>query len=82
VFSKINGNEELIKRIRALIKHRNDVAHRALVHLYGKKKTDDELKASIDEFIQVAEKLGVILSDLLKETVNVAKIAGSAKEVV
>lgn len=77
IFSKINSNEELIKRIRALIKHRNNVAHRALVHLYGKGRTDEELKANIDEFIEIAEKLGLILRDLLKETSNVVKIKSS-----
>ena len=80
VFSKINGNEELIKRIRALIKHRNHVAHRALVHLYGKERTGEELETNIDEFIEIAEKLGLILRDLLKETVNVARIKSSVKE--
>ena len=77
IFSKINSNEDLIKRIRALIKHRNNVAHRALVHLYGKERTDEELKASIDEFIEIAKKLGLILRDLLKETSNVVKIKSS-----
>jgi hypothetical protein len=76
LFSKINANKELVERIRPLIKNRNDVAHRALVHLYGKPKPDAEYKVGIDEFIEVAQKIGVILEDLHKETLIVKKLLG------
>lgn len=78
IFAKITTNEDLVKRIRILIKHRNEVAHRALVYLYGEPKSDREFKADTEAFIEVSEKLGVILDDLLRETLKVYSLINHA----
>ena len=35
VFSKISANDKLISELRTLTKTRDDLAHKAFVHLYG-----------------------------------------------
>lgn len=76
LFAKINANNDLVKRIRSLLKHRNEIAHGAFVHLYGSPRTDEQLKADTTEFIIVATKLDVIMKDIFNEALIITDILG------
>ena len=78
IFCKINGNEDLVKQLRKLLKHRDDLAHKALVHLYGTPKSDSEYAAMSDSAIETASKLGELMSVLHQEINRVVVIAKEA----
>jgi hypothetical protein len=78
IFCKINKNEDLVKDLRKLIKHRDDLAHKALVHLYGEPKSDAEFDAMTDSAIEIAEKLGSLMATVRQEILHVYAIAREA----
>lgn len=74
IFARLTSNADLVKEIRALTRVRNDVAHRALVDLYGPGKGEEEMEQNVQQFIEVAEKLSKIMKQLLIETTHVLQI--------
>lgn len=81
IFAKTTGNEDLVRRVRALIKHRNEIAHKALVYMYGDRKTEQELDASIPEFIALSESLLDIMDEIHRETVAVIRVVEDSSHV-
>lgn len=71
VFSKINSNDELVFELRKLVKTRDDLAHRAFVHLYGSLPPAKDLQSKASTFIDVAAQIGELLKSLNTETVKV-----------
>ncbi len=80
LFSKINANNDLVQRIRSLLKYRNQIAHGAFVHLYGPPKTDEQFKIDTTEFLIVAEKLDVIMKDIITEVLQITDILGISRK--
>ncbi len=74
VFAKINSNDLLIRNLRKLVKHRNEIAHKALVHLYHPTKSDEEFEKLKGEMIQVAEQLSRLLGELNGELLKVGLV--------
>lgn len=73
-FAHITLNAELVKEIRALTRIRNEVAHRALIHLYGPRTDEEEMAQNIQQFIEVADKLSKIMKQILIETTQVHQV--------
>jgi hypothetical protein len=48
-FKTINGNSDLVKQLQSVVEHRNRIAHRSLLPLYGRKIADEEYWRMIDE---------------------------------
>src|SRR5262245_8897452 len=48
-FKTINSNQEIIRQLQSVIDHRNRIAHRSLLPLYGVKTSDEEYWRLIDE---------------------------------
>jgi hypothetical protein len=67
VFSKLNRNTRLVARIRELIKHRDEIAHQALVQLFDPNKGEDDHVAGAGRMFEITNKVGPILDDLQKE---------------
>jgi hypothetical protein len=80
LFSKINANNDLVKRIRSLLKHRNEIAHGAFTHLYGPPKTDEQFKTDTAEFLVVAGKLDVIMKDIFTEVLQRTDMLGISRK--
>ena len=80
IFSKVNGNKEFIKELRALINIRNEVAHRAFVDLYKPAQKTPDFEPKSDELIQIAEKLGAILAQMSEETTKVKSVLSMARK--
>jgi hypothetical protein len=80
LFSKINANNDLVKRIRSTLKYRNEIAHGAFAHLYGPPKTDEQFKADTTEFLVVAGKLDVIMKDIFTEVLKITDMLGVSRK--
>jgi hypothetical protein len=74
IFAKVCANQDLVKRLRALIKHRDEIAHRALTHLYGSNTSDAELQAMWDEYVEVSNQVSDALTDVHAELLNLGPI--------
>jgi len=70
VFAKLNNNKALIKKLQNLQKERDNLAHRALVKLYGPASVTEDFSAQILLLTVLAEQLGQLLSDVLDEHVK------------
>lgn len=74
VFAKVNANDKLIAELQALVATRNDLAHKALVNLYGQKPSEDEFQKRGDGFVEVAERLGNILGELHEQSLRLVAV--------
>jgi hypothetical protein len=74
-FKTINGNGELIKNLQSLIEHRNKLAHRALLPLYGSSTSDDEYWALIDEISPLEQEVDKCMSGVRDELLELSKKA-------
>ena len=74
-FKTINGNRELIKNLQSLIDHRNKLAHRALLPLYGSSTSDNEYWALIDEISPLEQEVDKCMSGVRNELLELAKKA-------
>jgi hypothetical protein len=70
VFAKMNNNKALIEKLQNLQKERDNLAHRALVKLYGPARVTEDFSVQIPILIVLAEQLGLLLSDVLGEHVK------------
>jgi hypothetical protein len=71
---KCCANKDLIKRVRSLVKKRNDLAHKAFLVLYGPRLSDSEMAVAVNDFHSVASELHQIMGMLLDETSHVSKV--------
>jgi hypothetical protein len=74
VFSKINSNKQLVAQLRALVKTRDELAHKAFLHLYGTRPAAEELASKTSTFIEVAALVGELLRSLNAESLKVVGV--------
>lgn len=67
VFSKMNRNSLLIDKLRKIKQIRDQLAHKALSKLYGPQKETFDFLENTDRFIDTANKLGLIIDEILIE---------------
>jgi hypothetical protein len=79
IFIQVNANDDLVKALKQMLKYRNDLAHKALTHLYGEPKSDEEFDAMTDSAIEAAKKLGELMSAIHEETLRVLVIASDVQ---
>jgi hypothetical protein len=69
-FKTINGNLELIENLQAVVKHRNRLAHRAFLPLYGQKTSDEDYWKLIDEISPLEEEILKCTTGIQQELVQ------------
>lgn len=67
LFGKLNGNEELKKRLNKLRSHRNYVAHQALLLSLPKNENTDEFHEKARDFFYLEEEIMKCLIELADE---------------
>jgi uncharacterized protein Yka (UPF0111/DUF47 family) len=72
-FKTINGNCELIKDLQSVVEHRNRLAHRAFLPLYGPKTSDEEYWKLIDEISPLEEEIDKCMSGLHQEIMELKR---------
>lgn len=66
-FSRINGNAELIGKLRGLQRKRDELAHRALTKLYGQGRESFDFAGNTDPLVELANDLGYLLEEVQQE---------------
>jgi hypothetical protein len=69
-FEKVNGNDDLIKEIRAIIVERNFVAHRSYIDLVSKEEPSKDVqrvKSQYERAVKTKERAEKCFFDLLNE---------------
>jgi hypothetical protein len=82
VFNKTNRNKELVGSLRKLQASRDNLAHRALTKLYGRRTPaeEQELREQAPGFVALAEQLSELLGNVHNEHVLlVGKPVGKAR---
>jgi len=79
VFAKSCGNQLLISDLRSLTGTRDELAHKALLDLYGCVQDPADLASRSAELQKTAEQVGELLTVINEETLNVLIAAGLAK---
>ncbi len=75
LFSKLNGNEELKKRLNKLRKERNYIAHEALLVTVGSNPNMDTLHKKAEDFFYLEDELSECLK-LVTEEFSKLKVKG------
>jgi hypothetical protein len=75
VFGKLNGNEELKKRLNKLKKERNYIAHEALIVSIGSNPNMEELNKKAEDFFYLEDELVECLK-LVTEEFSTLKVKG------
>ena len=78
VFSKCRGNQAFISDLRSLTSTRDELAHKALVGLYGTVPEPSDLEAKAASFQKKAETISELLAKLNKESLNILLASGIA----
>lgn len=66
-FKTINSNKDLIKQLRSVVDHRNKIAHKSLLPLYGVKITDEEYWDLIDKITPLETEIDKCMSGMHAE---------------
>lgn len=66
-FKTINGNKDLIRQLQSVVDHRNRIAHKSLLPLYGQKTSDQEYWALIDEISPLESEIDRCMSGMQAE---------------
>jgi uncharacterized protein Yka (UPF0111/DUF47 family) len=69
-FKTINGNRKLIKNLQSVVEHRNRLAHRALLPLYGSKTPDKEYWKLIDEISPLEGEIDKCMTGIQQELIQ------------
>lgn len=80
VFAKSCGNQALITELRSLINTRDELAHRALLGLYGNAQEPSNLAERSVALQTIAEQISGLLAQINKEMLNVLVVSGIAKQ--
>jgi hypothetical protein len=75
IFGKINANKQLVVELRSLQSKRNDLAHRALVNLYGPAKNGFDFSGNSTQLGGLADDLGRLIEQILVERAELFQIA-------
>ncbi len=75
VSSKVCSNTALIAELRTLIKVRDDLAHRALIDLYGNGAQTQDLELKTKALFQTAERINTLLKQVNEESLKVLSVA-------
>jgi hypothetical protein len=67
VFARMNGNVDLVRKLRKLQGQRDELAHRALTKLYGQERETFDFASNTDPLVDLANDLGYLLDDVNKE---------------
>ena len=78
-FSRMNDNASLIKSLQKLKTQRDDLAHRALTKLYGRERETFKFEDHIDNLVDLANDLGFLMEDLIKEHIKLIGFKNRAK---
>jgi hypothetical protein len=79
VFSKVCPNKELVTDLRAVVKHRDHVAHQALLRLYSDKPPSDaEYLPLLSELNEVVQLVSRLLQRIVDEMAKLPKVLDSA----
>jgi len=79
VFSKCCGNQALILDLRSLTSTRDELAHKALIGLYGTAPDPSDLEGKAASLQKTAESISELLAKLNKESLNILLASGIAK---
>jgi hypothetical protein len=74
-FKTINGNRELLRNLQSLIEHRNRLAHRSLLPLYGSRTSDEEYWKLIDEISPLEQEVDKCMVGVRRELIELAQRA-------
>ena len=76
IFKTINGNHKLIKNLRSVVEHRNRIAHKSLLPLYGSNTSDAEYWNLIDEISPLEQEIDKCMEGVQRELSELKKRAG------
>lgn len=79
VFAKSSGNVRLISELRSLTNTRDQLAHKALLDLYGTADNQVDLEIRSAALHRAAVKISELLDLINKESLNVLTAAGLVK---
>ncbi len=74
IFSKLNANDDLIKRLNKLREDRNHIAHKSLLIAMGSNYDIGALKEADEDFFYLEDEVAECLSLTIKETKNVREL--------
>lgn len=66
-FKTINSNNSLVKQLQSVVEHRNGIAHRSLLPLYGRKTADEEYWRLIDEISPLEDEIDKCMAGVQAE---------------
>jgi hypothetical protein len=64
IFSKLTSDQEFVRRIRKLTKHRDTAAHRAFAHLYGRSTSESDFDRMSTEYLEISTEVSELLVEL------------------
>jgi hypothetical protein len=76
-FKTVNANQALIKQIQGVVDHRNRIAHRSLLPLYGIKTSDEEYWRLIDEISPLEIEIDNCMAGMQSELSKLRKTSES-----
>lgn len=76
IFKTINGNHELIENLKSVVDHRNRIAHKSLLPLYGSNTSDAEYWNLIDEISPLEQEIDKCMDGVQRELIELKKRAG------
>jgi uncharacterized protein Yka (UPF0111/DUF47 family) len=76
IFKTINGNHELISNLQSVVEHRNQIAHKSLLPLYGSDTSDNEYWKLIDKISPLEQEIDKCMDGVQKELVELKRKAG------
>ena len=66
-FKTINGNQDLIRLLQSVVTHRNKIAHKSLLPLYGAETSDQQYWHLIDEISPLESDIDRCMSGMQAE---------------
>lgn len=75
IFKTVNGNLGLIQDLQSVVKHRNRLAHRAFLPLYGQKTSDEDYWKLIDEISPLEKEILKCTTGIQQELVQLLRRA-------
>lgn len=71
LFSKLNENEPLIKKIQSIQSHRDKLAHRALALTFDRNISDEEYLKMTHTFEETINDIEIVLKEVREERIKV-----------
>jgi hypothetical protein len=78
IFAKTCPDQELVRELREVVKHRDHAAHQAFLHLYDQSKPDDQFAKLTTENLELASKIGTLMERVNGQSIAVLKVMQAA----